>query len=299
MCHQERTHFFVRYRVQCLSLTVRESSSSSPSFSFPSSPMQAGVGGGFKFSSKASSGAVLVLPKGGSSSQYFATSHLEMFIEKHSENWFSFVKRATLESIRKLEVIVGVHHATSWALASYSSESSSAGLSLKLMVGPVAAVDDSYNLSWESLTSCDRRVCDTEQCSRDAHQNQAIFVTSVHIYNQSRSWLKEYLTKRPVFSRTKGGRADGREDGFQGGSGSTSQPSGADQSSFSPGPSHHSPSPNDGLDHIELSRASDTSSTSTSRINLPASEETTLSSLDHSDSERDAVSDPWVSIWQY
>jgi hypothetical protein len=184
-------------------------------FSYGFSSIPAEIGAGFHFSSKDSSGAVLALPEGGSSSQYFATHHLNMFIKKHSKNWFSFVKKVTLEDhdIQKLSVIVGVHHTKSWALASYSSESSSAGFSLKLKVGAVAGVDGGYDLSWESSPSCSRRVCKAEQRRKKARQNQAIFIKSVHVTDQSRSLMNRVKDALRWISQIfRGKRRDGRED---------------------------------------------------------------------------------------
>jgi hypothetical protein len=226
-----------------------------------------------------------------------------MFIEKHSENWFSFAKEVTLERrhLRTLSVIVGVHHATSWALASHSSESSSTGLSLNLKVGAVAGVDGSYDLSWESSTSCAHRVCKAEQRKKHAYQNQAIFVTSVHINDHSRSLMKRVKDAIRFISRAKGGRTVNPKDMHpQGGSGTTSHSGGANQSSSGSSASHHSPSPSDELDHTDTwSRTSNASSTSTTHSNpsqYPASDETTLSASAHAETEAIRVPDPLVSI---
>jgi hypothetical protein len=234
--------------------------------------------------------------------RYNATKHLERFIETHCENWYNFVEEATLEQIDELYVVVGVQHATSWALTSYSSESSSASFLLKLQVAAVAEVDGSYTLSWEGSMPCDRRVCDVEQLKVDARRNQAIFVNTVRIRDRFRFKFWSKNAKGLSLVPDKGNGTDGREDtNPQGGSGSPSQFGGTNQSIFRPNSSNPSPSPSYEVDHNESSsQLSDASSISTNHSTLSEyldSEETTSSESD--EPEMDADPDLLVSFCRW
>jgi hypothetical protein len=242
-----------------------------------------------------------VLPRGGSSMRYNAIKHLEQFVETHSENWYNFAEEATLEQIDELYVVVGVQHATSWALTSYSSESSSVSFSLGLQVAAVAGVDGSYTPFWEGSMPCDRRFCDVEQLKVDARQNQAIFVNTVRIRDRNRFRLKLWSKNAKGLSLVpaKGSGTDGREDTSpQGGSGPPLQFGGTNQSFFGPNSSDPSPSPSYGVDHNESSsQLSDASSIFTS-CSTPSeyfsSEEATSSESD--DPEMNSDPDLLVSF---
>jgi hypothetical protein len=240
-----------------------------------------------------------VLPgRGASSRRYNAREDLREFAEAHADNWFNFVRNVFRErEANRLSVIVGIHHATDWALASYSSHSSSAGLSFKVNVGSVVTADGSYDLSWESSSSDGGRVCTLEQRKQNAPQNQAIFMEAVHIYAQS-FWKRVKTAISPSLRAKFGRRVSGEDMKSQGGSRSSSQPDGgANQSSTGPSATHPK-SPSDGLDLTESSRrASNASSTSTSYSDLSgfnADEEAASSASD--DPETDAPPDLLVSL---
>jgi hypothetical protein len=140
-----------------------------------------------EWSTKSSSGAILVLPEGGSSIHYSAGKDLTSYMEKHCQNWFPWIAKVTHEDHSTLAVITGVHHAKSWALASHSTSSTSVKGTIKLNIGDLAKLDGGFDLSWDENTSWDRRVCTPQQCHKTARKNQAVFVTAVHVQDRSRS----------------------------------------------------------------------------------------------------------------
>jgi hypothetical protein len=158
--------------------------------------MKAEAGAGMEWSTTGSSGAILFLPEGGSSTRYSGEKDLTSYIEQHCQNWFPWVAKVTRGDHSTLTVITGVHHAKSWALASHSTSSTSVGSSIKLNIGNLVGVDGGFDLSWDGNAPWNGRVCAPRQCHRKARQNQAVFITAVHVQDRSRTLWE--LVKRFV-----------------------------------------------------------------------------------------------------
>jgi hypothetical protein len=154
------------------------------------SSVLAELGAGYSFNSKNSSGAVLALPMGAASSQFYAIKELRQWIvSKHVDRWFNFVEKQG-EEPHTLSVVTGVYHAKSWALSAYSNTSKSSNISMKLKISPVGSdvgASGTYSLSWESNSSDPGRICPPEQCSPHALWNQAVFITCLHIHKHGRA----------------------------------------------------------------------------------------------------------------
>jgi hypothetical protein len=141
------------------------------------------IGGGFSFTTSQSQGAALVLPSGGSSKKYRGHDDLRHTIRDHAQSWINWVREKMREpELNELRVVVGVHHAKDWALASHSSASSSGELNLKVTVSD-AGISGKGRLHWETSISSEGRTCTEDQLSPDATRNQAVFVTAINIYD--------------------------------------------------------------------------------------------------------------------
>ena len=114
-----------------------------------------GTSGGFQFECTGSSGAVLVLPKGGSRVDLRKRGLFFNYAAYHGMEWYQFVNGRLARQVRNgsLYLVTGCDKSPAWGVASYSDPSGNTAASLKFKVVDPATDGAAPVYSWEDYNS--------------------------------------------------------------------------------------------------------------------------------------------------
>jgi len=121
--------------------------------------LHAGASLNFDFHTNSKCGAILVLPKGASSSRLYGVANLRHFTTQHGKSWYQFANESLGWDVPNgnLCVVIGTQKASDFGVAAFECASCSAGAAFSLKAATAVAGQMSASFVWETQPSIHHR----------------------------------------------------------------------------------------------------------------------------------------------